>query len=355
VFVPTLHDDWELEVSVYDEMEKGSPQGNRHNTLVQYIHMLLMKKTDPVDIFIQVHEWNLKNQPPLSDEDVRESTAACLASFLNGPVPVVTYSPSNVITATEKESKHDHYSDPKTGRCRPSSRIVRGRDNAHVYWSMPIYCGRWDCPFCANRFKRGWIEHIVAITEGCDLHVLEMREAEWPCARRAFGKDRADLDYVKITNGDRLTVILSGAVPGAKPLPREGLAEFLKSTIPDECEHRPISTSRPWQRKPTEPRATLVTKTALPLSHQYEVAKQLGAKVDDTQRHGMNIGQWVSPDGEDPDVFTEKLTNAIKIREMEVRLAMLKKPEKVRAIWEGSLPLGEYYAEAARELSLSTA
>ena len=354
--MPTPQDDWELEVSVHDEMEMGSPQGNRHNTLMAYVQLLLRNKTDPKDIFARVYEWNEKNQPPLGDEDLHESTAACLGSFLNGPVPIVTYtSSSNVINATQEQSKHDRYRDSKTGKCRPSFRIVQAMANAHNYWSMPIFCGRWDCPFCANRFKNGWVTHIVTVTEDCDLHMLEMREDEWPCARRAFGKDRADLDYVKITNGDKLTVIVSGPFPGAKPLPREGLAEFLKATIPDQCEHRPISTSRPWQRKPVEPRATLVTKTALPLSHQYEVAKQLGAKVDETCVRSAGIGRWVSPDGEEPEEFTEKLTNAIRIREMEVRLAMIKKPEKVRAIWDRSLPLSEYYAEAAKELSSSTA
>ena len=353
--VLTLPDDWELEVSVYDEMEMGSPQGRRHDTLMAYVQLLLRNKTDPKDIFARVHEWNEKNQPPLGDEDLHESTAACLGSFLNGPVPIVTYTPTNVISATEGKSKPSPHRDRKTGRCIPSSRIVRGRENAHVYWSMPIYCGRWDCPFCAKRFKHGWVDHIMRVTDGCDLHVLEIRGDEWPCARRAFGKDRSNLDYVKITNGDRLTVILSGSLPGARPLPREGLAEFLRMAIPTECEHRPISTSRPWQRKPVESRATLVTRTALPLSHQYEVAKQLGAEVDEASVRSTGIGRWVSPDGEEPEEFTEKLTNAIRIREMEVRLAMIKKPEKVRAIWDGSLPMGEYYAETARELSLSTA
>ena len=166
---------------------------------------------------------------------------------------------------------------------------------------------------------------------------------------------RGGEDGVPLSDRDRLTVILSGPLLGAKPLPKEGLAEFLKATIPDGSEHRPISTSRPWQRKPVESRATLVTKTALPLSHQYEVAKQLGAEVDETVRASAGYGRWVSPAGEDPDEFTEKLIQAIKIREMEVRLAILKKPEKVRAIWNGTMPLAEYYAEAARELSLSTA
>jgi len=353
--IPTPQDDWELEFSVYDEMKIGSPKGNRHNTLVAYVRELLMKETDPVDIFTHLHDWNKKNQPPLSDEELYESTAACLAAFLNGPVPVVTYSPSlNVTTATEEQSKQNHYRDPKTGKCRPSFRIVQGKDNAHVYWSMPIYCGRWDCPFCANRFKNDWIDHIVDVTEGCDLHVLEMRKDEWPCARRAFGKDRADLNYVKITNGDRLTVILSGPFPGAKPLPRKGLVKFLRKTIPDGCKHRPISTSRPWQRKPIEPRATLVTKTALPLSHQYDVAKQLGAEVNETTRMIAGYGRWVSPDNEDPKVFSERLAQAIKIREMEVKLAIIKKPEKVRAIWEGTMPLEEYYREMGRGMTPST-
>jgi len=220
---------------------------------------------------------------------------------------------------------------------------------------MPIFCGRWDCPYCANRFKHTWINHLVQVTEGCDLHVLEMREDEWPCARRAFGKDRSDLDYIKITNGDRLTIIVSGPFPGAKPLAREALAEFLRATIPSEYKHRPISTSRPWQRKTEESKATLVTKTALPLTHQYDVAKQLGARVDETLGASAGYGHWVAPDSEEPEAFAEKLKDHIKIREMEVRLAILKKPERVRAIWDGTLPLGEYYAEAARELCISTA
>ncbi len=348
--VQQSEDPWKLDDGFNsDDFDYGVREGRRHETLVQYLGVLVALNTPVADVFAKVNAWNLKNLPPLPQGELDATTISCLASFLGKPVSIKTLSRRvSVVSGTRTLAKpaaapEDWNLDEG---CTPSYRIVHV---GHSFQSVAFFCGRWSCPRCGAYFKRQWISHIVEVTKGKDIHLIEIDESEWGRLRRSFSKERLDLDYARIANGGRFTVIVSGPHPEGKPLPAEKLVDLLKAVIPDKAEHRPVSVSRGWKKPLVEPEAKLVTTTLLPLPHQVEVAKQLGAKP------GIVEDRWTSPADEDPEEWALKFTTALRVREIEVMLAMKKRPERVRDIWEGKWPLSEYYAEMGREMTSATA
>jgi len=97
-----------------------------------------------------------------------------------------------------------------------------------------------------------------------------------------------------------------------------------------------------------EPEAKLVTTTPLPLYHQMEVARQLGAE------RIMAEDRWFSPADEDPEEWAKAFTKALRVREVEVMLAMKNHPRRARDIWEGKWPLSECHVDMAGGINPAT-
>ena len=351
-------DPWALEDGFdASDIDSGVPEGRRHDTLVKYVGLLVAQDTPVQDIFIKVTAWNRLNTPPLEQHELETTTVSCLASFMGRPVPVSTLrsSDTRVLLGTDDYRKPVAPDEWEPEACAPWFRVVR---KEHVFHPVAMFCGRWDCPRCGAFYKRRWIGRITRVTEGLDVHTMEIDQAEWSCFRRRFSKGRLDLEYARIAHGDKFTLIIGGPCPGARKLPREELDEFLKSIIPDrmplkafdEKRPDPVTVSRSWKTPMPEYTGKMVAKTKLPIPHQVEVARSLGASIHDCGDTG-----WNSPVDEDPGEWGEKLAFELKLREVLVGVGMKRCPQRARDIWEGRLKLTEVLNLPERVLSPSAA
>jgi hypothetical protein len=122
-------------------------------------------------------------------------------------------------------------------------------------------------------------------------------------------------------------VITNKPVPGSNPIPEGQFTERLEALIPHQFMISPVSTSRAWQlekkvKDPEKEKATLVTRTFLPIDIQQAIAKQLGAKLDGERR-------WVSPEKEDAQEWEYKFTSELAKYEAHIWSETAKKKESL--------------------------
>lgn len=65
---------WQFDVGLF---RNGAPQGMRHNVLVSYIGALICQCTREEDAKEKLLEWNAKNKPPLSKEELLGTLRYC--------------------------------------------------------------------------------------------------------------------------------------------------------------------------------------------------------------------------------------------------------------------------------------
>jgi len=79
---------------------------------------------------------------------------------------------------------------------------------------------------------------------------------------------------------------------------------------------------------------SFVTDTKLPLWHQLDLARSLGATI-------TGEASWVVPEDVDLDEWNKKFILYLRIRGGIVTMAMDKFPQRAKEIWEGTWPYRE--------------
>ncbi len=322
----------------------GVKVGQRHMSLVRYVGRLIAVGLTKDEITTLAFDWNVKNKPPMSADEVRLTVDDCYARYAkNVPTKTLNQIDSVLIEATDffqsipledhklsslprlaEVIKGDRVSKQSpwetevqhspTETCSHKRRIVR---KGRHYISVSFFCGRWDCLRCSSYFRKRWISHLVEVTQTQPIFKMYCKSEDWGKVRRRINRGRAE--YVKIVNDDsNLVIILNKPLKGTEPLSTEELEEFLQAAIPHQYPDCPVSTSRGWERQKktkTESKYKIVKHSRLPLSDQMETATELGA----TSNH---YGQWDSPEEVDEEEweaqFKEKLTTLERKVDQEI-------------------------------------
>lgn len=327
----------------YELIADGVGEGERHTALVSYIGHLIFRVLSKEEIVVLVTDWNEKNQPPMSREEVIATVNYCYQAYAKKNVrdtknvPNITLNQINSVlneTKSYPEITHRHtlftpespYPTPtpvessspvnawdteslplpNNEDCGKRRAIMRkGRE----YMSVSFFCGRWSCPRCGPFFRQRWIEHLTTKTAGTDLYVTEVSEDDWPRIRRAI--NRLESDYLKIKSGKVFKLITDKPLKNSTALPSEQLKGYLESAIPNTTSKCPISTSRNWRREKNTKKETgyiAVTRSWLPVKDQTEVAQELGATITKHAR-------WLSPIDIDEAEWAKQFTDELDKRE----------------------------------------
>ena len=196
-------------------------------------------------------------------------------------------------------------------------RVVR---SGRKYVSVRFFCGRWDCPRCAPKFRQRWIKHIQKVASDESLYTYECSEADWSAkVRRAV--NRLHGEYVKIRRADgTLTIILTEPLKGSTPLEQDDLPQLLDTAIPINAKIGPVSTSRGWEQQKNTKKDTdykLVVDSWLPTVEQRGIAAGMGATIDQYNR-------WTSPETADDKEWAESFKTTVRSREKELDDLILK-------------------------------
>ena len=157
------------------------------------------------------------------------------------------------------------------------------------------------CLECKEEDRRRWLQHVLAVTDGCQVHSTVVPGDKYQSWKRAV--ERAALDYVAIDQGSTFLAVLSGQllIGKAKVLATTpvtdayALIELLEKAFayePPKC--RRIRSSQPWardrRREQKEPGESLPklklrkgTETREELARQLEA---LGVEHDPHSRSG---------------------------------------------------------------------
>ena len=310
--------------NMVDLINNGAEEGYRHDVLVRYLCALIGRGLSKELVSETAVFWNEeKNRPPLPNGEVLTTIESCWATYAPR-VPIKTlYKDNSVLNGTRPEKRKSPEEHKKfiadlmaqTEANEPPHADLCGRKHmvmrkGRQYLSVSFFCGRWDCPRCAAHFKLRWIENLLETTSGQPLYIVKTLDNDWARLRRAL--NRAGAEYIRITIGTEITLILNKPLAGSEPLPQDKLSERLKALIPDKAYSSPISTSRGWGlNKKTKDddtqkeKYTLVTRTWLPVDIQQYVAQKLGAKLDGDTR-------WVSPEDEDAQLWENKFCDRLQ-------------------------------------------
>lgn len=159
------------------------------------------------------------------------------------------------------------------------------------YESKVSHCGDWGCLDCADLVRRDWISHLVNVTKGQALYMVQADVRALPAKMNAICEAKAD--YVQIRtwrDWQRLMVIMNKPISKATQIPENNLREVLESAIPGLYDYPAmfpprynyisIFASTAWKMvlDPEDPTARLVLRTTRPVFFQKEVAIALGAE-----------------------------------------------------------------------------
>ncbi|MBA7624970.1 hypothetical protein ES703_32390 [subsurface metagenome] len=329
----------------YDDIKDGVDEPGRHIALVRYIGHLIWRNLSKDEILTLVTDWNTKNRPPLTDDELEGTLDYCYARYARDdadkhldtdattPVPIKTLVKNNsVLVETKPYSQTSRIQPlytpdspiPVSGEpadpwalefetrytvadCGKRRAVVRrGRE----YMSVSFFCGKWSCPRCGPYFRRRWIDHMMEKTKDTELHVTEISEDDWGCVRKQINRLKAD--YMRIRTADGVfKIITDKPLEDSIELSPEDTMAFLESSIPHTAIKCPISTSRAWEhhkKEKTSGEYEAVTITWLPVKNQVEVAKELGAEA-------VKRTRWLSPRDADEVEWAENFKQGIKERE----------------------------------------
>lgn len=329
----------------YDDIKDGVDEPGRHIALVSYIGHLIWRGLSKDEIRILVAEWNTRNRPPLTNDELEGTLDYCYARYArddtdkhldtvaNTPVPIKTLAKSNSVIVETKtymrpsrlqplytpdsptpvsaepadswalEEDEPRYTVADCGKRRAVVR--RGRE----YMSVSFFCGKWSCPRCGHYFRQRWIDYMMETTKGTELYVTEIPEADWGRVRRSI--NRLETDYLRIKVGEIFKIITDKPLEGSTELAGDDISTYLESSIPNTAIKCPISTSRNWEhhkKEKTSNEYEAVTITWLPVKDQVEVAKELGAEA-------VKRTRWLSPQNADEVEWAENFKESIRERE----------------------------------------
>lgn len=337
-------DSWKLEpVFDWNAYKDGVHEGERHNTLVKYIGWLISRNFTLEEILTLARDWNRRNKPPLDAAELSYTVESCWQSWSKRNVSISTLSKNRVLIETKSKSfvshQHDRYSDTAekttpdnwelesdsphvTNPCGYKSRVVR---RGKIYFSIPFFCGRWDCPRCSAYFRKRWLEHIVKKVDKKALYMMSCREEDWGRLHRKINRYKAN--YVRIVNGSNLIILTDQLLKGFSELPNENLRGFLDETIPAKAPSCPVSTSRDWTRQKDTKSDTgyrLVMDTYLPDDQLVEIAEVLGGEAGyggnemvilNNEVHRYRCRSWSSPADIDEEFWEKQFLEAVRSRE----------------------------------------
>jgi len=323
----------------YDDIKDGVDEGQRHTALVSYTGHMIWRDLSEEQIMVLAADWNEKNRPPLTDDELVSTVDYCCSRYAKekapdkNAVPTKTLNNLNsVIVETKEYPRLGHRQSlyiPESPNPTPAPDLAASwetedaREYTHQdcgkkraimrkgreYMSVSFFCGRWDCPRCGPYFRQRWISHMVEKTKDTDLHVIEIPEADWGRVRRSI--NRLDADYMRIKVGNVLRIITDKPIENSIELARDDISTYLESSIPTNASKCPISTSRNWEhhkKEKTSNEYEAVTITWLPVKDQTEVAEGLGARV-------VKHARWVSPEDADEEEWAEEFKQGIRKRE----------------------------------------
>jgi hypothetical protein len=319
-------------------INEGADQGERHTGLVTYIGVMISAGRDKEWVTEQAMFWNQMCRPPLPKEEV-DTTVESMWNSYAPLVPTKTHSNFNsVLVETrcaqkenaearqkfleELKAKEKAAELPHSTLCGKRHAISR---QGKKYLSIAFFCGSWNCPRCADYFRRRRIKQLGEVTNGCTLYIIHFEYSDWGRLRRSL--NRLGSDYIRVSTFEHHTLITNKPIPGSEPIAEGQLLERLEALIPHTYMVSPISTSRAWQlekkvKDPAKEQATLVTRTFLPIDIQQNIAKKLGAKPDGDYR-------WVSPENEDAQEWEYKFTSELAKYEAHIWSETAKKKESL--------------------------
>jgi hypothetical protein len=321
-----------------DIINNGAAEGERHNGLVSKIGILINEGRGKEWIAEEAKGWNEMCRPPLPDEEVQATIESMLKSYFNRVSTKTHINNYSVLVETrraEKEkaearqklieelkAKEKATEFPHDEMCGKHHAISR---QGKKYLSVAFFCGSWSCPRCADYFRRRWIKHLQEVTNGCTLFITNFEYSDWGRLRRSL--NRLGSDYIRISTFEQNTLITNKPIPGCVPILEGQLVDRLEALIPHTFMFSPISTSRGWQlekkvKDPEKEKATLVTRTFLPIDLQQFIAKKLGAKPDGDYR-------WVSPENEDAQEWADKFSTELFLHERHLMSETAKKGQSL--------------------------
>jgi hypothetical protein len=308
-------------------INEGADEGERHSGLVTYIGVMISGGRDKEWVVEAATLWNQMCRPPLPEEEVAATIESCWNAYA-GRVPTKTHSNfSSVLVETrraqeenaearqklleELRAKEKAAELPHSTLCGKRHAISR---QGKKYLSVAFFCGSWNCPRCADYFRRRRIKHLQEITGGITLYTTVIEPNDWDRVRKSL--NRLGSEYMRIYTFEQTTLITNKPIPGSQPIPEGQLAERLETLIPHKFDFSPVSTSRGWQlerkeKKPETEKGTLVTRTFLPIDVQQAVAKHLGAKI-------VGECRWVSPENEDAQDWADKFSRELYLHEQHI-------------------------------------
>ncbi|MFC1919873.1 primase C-terminal domain-containing protein, partial [Chloroflexota bacterium] len=338
--------------------DQGTTEGQRHNLMVSYIGYLISIGHTKHEISHVVNNWNNQNKPPLPVEEVAHTIDSCwqqwgVPKFTNTNTRYVNFGTrqakgnppgTNTYNDQRETPSNGTHSKKKRKPCSPEewelgdpvdwirgcgkwSKVFRKQIN---YIPIRLFCGKWECPRCASRFREKWVKHLSVMTKLKTMYAIECTTDDWDRVRKQIG--RADAEYVKISHRDGLMVIVDRPMNGSNPISQDDLETLLDKAEPNGSCKRPISTSRGWDMAKEKHRqeqeamsneegvsgeqqpakAEAIARTWLPVYVQREVAQSLDAKL-------LSNGGWTLPEGTDQALWEKAFKEALQGREMEVR------------------------------------
>jgi hypothetical protein len=314
--------------SMVDSINDGVEEGHRHDVLVSYLGSLIGRGLSKELVSETVVLWNdEKNKPPLPLVEVLSTTESCWKSYADRVSTKTHTNKYSVLIETRRKEKENAEARrklleelkakekaaelPHATLCGKRHAISR---QGKKYLSVAFFCGSWNCPRCADYFRRRWLKRLGEVTSGSTLFITNIVSSDWDRFRRSL--NRAGCEYIRIYDFGHSAIITNKAVPGSVPIPEGQLTERLEALIPHTFEFSPISTSRAWQlekkvKDPEKEKATLVTRTFLPIDIQQAIAKKLGARLDGERR-------WVSPENEDAQEWADKFSRELYLHEQHI-------------------------------------
>ena len=199
---------------------------------MSYIGHLIWRGLSKEEITVLATDWNQKNQPPLSEEEVAATVNYCYQAYQRKMSEIQKMSQmlhlinlNSVLVETKSYPEITHRHTPFIPESPPPTQAPVESQDPAANWDTEIspyltmnyaarnalscvkevntcpssfFCGRWSCPRCGPFFRQRWIEHLTTKTAGTDLYVTEISEDDWPRIRRGINRLEGRLHEDKI-------------------------------------------------------------------------------------------------------------------------------------------------------------
>lgn len=285
----------------WDCIKNGVAEGQRHAALNMYMDELVSQGYRGYKLMTAIAIWNKLNTPPLRPEEI-------VSSIYHSDI--------------DSSALDDEWL--TIPGFHGTWKIIVCKGNQ--YESKVSHCGDLRCLTCGDLVRRDWISHLVNVTKGQDLYMVQINSKALAAKLNAICEAKAE--YVQIRtrqasqNWECLTIIVNKHIDSATQISENTLEEVLESAIPEQfhgmrvlwCGYISVFTSTAWRMTldPADPTARLVLRTTLPVFFQKEVAITLGAEP-------CGHSKWQSPGGTNQVKWESRFVQGLRECEKGIR------------------------------------